>query len=840
MDKTSYFFTAQCGICHPGGATTKFDRNGNVYFQNGLYGYGGGVASLPSEARLDGDYGFINPSTGVPTTANWQKNGVLEADCLMCHLGQFATAPGTANQHNGLSWPKRAGTLRGFSNAGIAAFDWAPTAGAGWASLTYGTVPAGQPPLATAVQIDYGLGLTAGTLVNQGGLLAIPLGKIGGAKDANCRGCHSTPDGKKAGRTLLPITDAHVAAAVACTRCHVNSTDGQHQIGKGDITIGSVRNDLDNTVRSCADCHLDGMDAAAPDPSPRHAAIPGFHFNFMKCQACHIRYLDDDQASSTQEIPDLVIEMTSNGTQNVSNYAAYLKTNPLDPTQDDPALAGRPYRWYPTVRWYKGKLTTVKPLWTAWFGEWIGGTGDGALIRPVPLRLVRKALTDLYPVGSPRLASLTLTPGTQVASGAPVLHKKAEIRAFLLAMRNAVDAANTDTGSNDIVVNPVMVRADKVYYLDASDEVEFFHSLVGESHDFAVNHNVAIPRDPAQPVVYPGPYGAGGCNDCHGPSSPFFFGKRLAEPAQYDFLDEAGTIPNPEAGHPEYVSQYEILGYTLARAEQLTGSTVPVLVDVDGAFGSVTFGLTGGTETFSCRASDGGCKVGFPGGSSVTFTAAPESGVSLAGWYGCTAGADPLVCEVTLPVVSSGIDNRGILVRATFTNPPPPPPPTVNALVVRTSGGLGTVAGGPIDCRANAGTCGVDVLPVGSTVDLTATAWIGYTFVGWTGCTSATGNACSVTVNEDTLVRADFVPNAYPISVRIEGAPGSVTGSGFNCQSNTLTCLVNAAPGTVLTLNAFGVSGSTFSSWTACPAPSGATCTVTVDGALFVRANFSP
>ncbi|HSN92838.1 MAG TPA: hypothetical protein VLS93_16525, partial [Anaeromyxobacteraceae bacterium] len=661
MDKTSYFFTAQCGLCHPGSASTKYDRNGKLYWDGSKYGYND-LPLLTPEARLDGDYGFINPTTGVPMTANWAKNGVLEADCLLCHLGQFATAPGTAGQHDGLSWAKRAGTLRGFSATGIAAFDWAPTAGAGWASLTYGSVPAGQPPMATAVTIDYGLGLTAGTLVNQGGSLAVPLGKIGGAKDANCRGCHATPDGRKAGRTLLPTTDAHFASGVKCTACHVNSTDGSHQIGKGDITIGSVRNDLDGTGLDCKECHIGGAHPLAPDPATKHGAIPSFHFGFMKCQTCHIRYLDDDPASPTAEIPDIVIEMTSNGTQNVSSYNAYLGTNPLDPAQDDPALAGRPYRWYPTVRWYKGQLTTVKPLWTAWFGEWLGGTGDGAVIRPIPLRLVRKALANAYGPGSPRLASLTLTPGTQVSTGAPILHRKEEIRAFLVAMRDAADTANTDTGINDIAVNPVMVRADKVYYLNAFGEVEYFESLVGESHDFAVNHNVALPRDPANPVVNPGPYGAGGCGDCHSPSSTFFFGKRLAEPAQYDFLDEHGTIPNPGAGKPVYVSQYEIMGYTRDRAEQLTASTVPLLVDVDGAFGSVTFGAVGSTQTYSCRAMDGGCRVGFPGATTVTLTATPEAGASLAGWYGCTVGADPRTCTATLPVPASGASNPGLLV----------------------------------------------------------------------------------------------------------------------------------------------------------------------------------
>src|SRR5512143_2991513 len=127
MDKTSYFFTFQCGICHPGGGPTQYDRDGRLYWNGTQFGYGGGVTALPDAAKLDGDYGFIAPKLlpdgtppGTPTLSKWQKNGVLEPDCLMCHLG-------------GYSWQKRAATLAGGSGlatntagAPLAAFKVAP------------------------------------------------------------------------------------------------------------------------------------------------------------------------------------------------------------------------------------------------------------------------------------------------------------------------------------------------------------------------------------------------------------------------------------------------------------------------------------------------------------------------------------------------------------------------------------------------------------------------------------------------------------------------------------------------------------------------------------------
>ncbi len=706
MDKTSYFFTANCGACHPGGAATQYDRNGNLYFNRttNLFGYLGGVAALTDPAaKLDGDYGFINPSTGVPGTAAWSKTGIMEPDCLMCHMNKYDVTTKTVvdatknyvvfnNNDMGASWHKRAATARGISVAGVANFDSAATLGAGWGQVTYATTVAdGTPPMATAITINYGLGTTAGTLVaDSGNNYVIPTGVIGAAGNANCRGCHTSPDGKKSGRTTLATTDVH--SALACTRCHVTpntgtkdslgvATGNAHQVGKGNITIGTIRNDLDNTVKSCENCHLDGGDAAAPNPSAAHLnKVPGSHMNFLNCQVCHIRFVS---AGSTiaPTIPEQVIEMASNGTQNISKLNAYLGTDPLAPTKNLVDLTGQPFRWYPGLKWWGNKITTVKPLYTAWFGEWISGEGSAAVIRPINLRLVRKGMTDQYAQNVARLASLPLTAGTQVANGAPILHRKEEIKAALVRMSTVTDTAGT---SNDkIASRPVLVRADKVYFLNAAGEVEYFESTVAESHDFAVNHNVVAKRDAANPVVKPGPYGSGGCTDCHGNSSPFFHGVQLAEPAQYDYLDEAGTVANTNAGKPNYKPHYKTMGYTEFRAKQLTADIVPAVTRVLGQ-GSVA--VSEGAN--SCTTAGGNeCAIGATPASDVTFTATPAPGQTFVKWSGCTPSqSDPLSCTANVGTPASGAENRGIMVTATFTEPAAPaPPPAVTTFSLSAS-----------------------------------------------------------------------------------------------------------------------------------------------------------
>ncbi len=838
MDKTSYFFTFQCGICHPGGGPTQYDRNGKLYWDGAKFGYND-AATLPDAAKLDGDYGFIAPKNlpdgtpaGTPTLSKWSKNGVLEADCLMCHL-------------QGYSWKNRAGTMVGGSGlAGVAAFKVAPAMGAGWGSVTLDPAVA-FPPTATAVgQVDYSLGLASGSLqVNASNQLVIPLGKVGATPEANCRGCHATPDTKKSGRTLTASNDVHKAASLGCTACHptYGSTTAQrleHQIGKGDITIGSVRDDLDNTGLSCADCHLDGQAPAglfAPDPTSAHASIPPLHFSAMQCQTCHVRYLEDDPAVPGLQVPELVYEMSTTGAQRVSTWDKYFPS------------AEVPYRWYPAIRRWKGKLTTVKPLLTAYYGDWMSGAGDTAIIRPLPLRLVRKVMTNSYVAGSPRLASLPLTGGGSDPSN-PVQFRRDDIKASLVALRDAVDSANPDTTANDIVVNPVLLRGEKVYYLNAAGEVEFFESAVAESHDFAINHNVVPKRDPANPTAKPGPYGAGGCGDCHSAGSSFFFGKQLLDPAEYEFLDEAGTIPNPAAGKPRYVEHWQAMGYTDVKVASLTGGRVQVIVQMmgSGAGSSVTGG------GIDCRFGVGICATAVEQGGTLVLTGNPGVGSAVKSWSGCSSvSADGLTCSLAVGG-SSGL-GTGKLVNVTFGLPAQTAPVTgsgINLSVVGT--GWGTVSGGGFNCNLGTqGACNA-ALASGTVVTLTATPGPNTSFVSWQGCTAASGNQCTATVAGTTGITALFSngsgggayspTQALAVSISSLVPHNLVSGGGISCASGTGgICRVDPATGSTVTLTAVPASGSTFVGFTGCTAtPTPTTCTVTLTQPTLVVGKFNP
>jgi hypothetical protein len=724
----------------------------------------------------------------------------------------------------------------------VAAFKVAPVIGAGWGTVTIAATPA-FPPTASAVGgVDYSLGLASGSLVLNGqGQLTIPLGKVGATPEANCRGCHAVPDTKKSGRVLAATNDVHKAAAIGCTACHPNASTVpggrmEHQIGKGDITIGSVRDDLDGTGLSCAGCHLGGQSPAglpAPDPTSAHASIPSLHFAAMACQACHVRYLEDDPATAGLQLPELVYEMSTTGAQSVSTWDKYLQSA---------GPAGAPFRWYPGLRSWKGKLTTVKPLVTAYYGDWLSGSGDTAIIRPLPLRLVRKALTGSYVAGSPRLQPLTAAGGTDPAN--PVQFARADIKSSLQALAAAVDTANPDQTASDIVVRPVLIRAEKVYFLDASGEVSYFESAVGESHDFAINHNVVPRRDPANPEARPGPYGAGGCTDCHSAGSSFFHARQLFDPAEDQFLDPAGTVPNPNAGRPRFVEHWEAMGYSEFRLAALTGSRAQVFVRMFGtAPGSTVTG--GGVD---CRFGNGTCVTTAAPGTPLVLTATPGVGFDVKEWVGCTSvSSDRRTCTLSVE------GTAGRVVYVTFGEAAQTPPATVSGVNLSVVGtGWGNVSGNGLNCNLGSiGACGAE-LPNGTLVTLTATAGPNTVFVSWQGCAPVAGQPtrCTVTVAGVQGVTALFSNGSgggpysptQALVVRAMSSSGStITGGGLSCGAGSnQVCRIDPPTGARVTLTATPAGGATFLRFEGCNAtPTPTTCEVVMTEPKVVLGYFS-
>jgi rhodanese-related sulfurtransferase len=147
---------------------------------------------------------------------------------------------------------------------------------------------------------------------------------------------------------------------------------------------------------------------------------------------------------------------------------------------------------------------------------------------------------------------------------------------------------------------------------------------------------------------------------------------------------------------------------------------------------------------------------------------------------------------------------------------------------------IACVSSGDADCQKFAATDAVVVLEF--------TGGANTTFQSWSGCTSATGTACTVKLTSDRVVTASFVPATYEVRARTAPARtatwaptygGTVlyAAGGIACSSGVPgTDCGGAAPrGSPAVFTAEPMSGSRVKSWSGCvPAgPNATTCTLT-------------
>ena len=245
IDLTTYDFVGfsspgrgepPCGACHPGGGGLEYDRDGNRYDEH--------LAENPELAEtLDGDY----------YQSQWDRSGVVEADCLICHL-------------EGYHFENRIDQLKNGN------YKWAVVAGSRIGSVS-GAVRRGQTPTVTYET----------RLFNADGTITLDMSWP--PPDDNCIACHGRSDVKKRGFSWNDIfnPDIHNQQGVSCTACHPAGLD--HQIAKGSTPDFTAAPELEGTMRTCEECHETGYLGA---PEPDHDRTRPSHLETIACESCHI------------------------------------------------------------------------------------------------------------------------------------------------------------------------------------------------------------------------------------------------------------------------------------------------------------------------------------------------------------------------------------------------------------------------------------------------------------------------------------------------------------------------------------------------------------------------
>jgi formate dehydrogenase gamma subunit len=235
-----------CGSCHPGGGGLEFDRDGKRYDTR--------LKAEPQLAQsLDGDY----------FKSQWDKTGVVEADCFICHLP-------------GYDFKGRTKQLKMLN------YKWASTAASGIGQVE-GFVKEGQQPKVTYNK----------RLFNDDGKIVLDLAYP--PPSENCVFCHGISDVKKRGFSWNDRVnhDVHNLQGMNCAQCHqaiedkkLKITKIEHNFAKGDENVSTVRDDLDYVnFKTCMQCHTEGYMGA---PRPAHLSIRPNHLDKLACEVCHI------------------------------------------------------------------------------------------------------------------------------------------------------------------------------------------------------------------------------------------------------------------------------------------------------------------------------------------------------------------------------------------------------------------------------------------------------------------------------------------------------------------------------------------------------------------------
>lgn len=497
IDFTSYTFTYKCGVCHPGGGAAEFDRNGNRYDKFAADPKNGIIAG--GQNGLDGDY----------FKANWAESGVIEADCLVCHLKDYNNE-------------ERKKQIKAFN------FRWSATAGAGFGEIE-GAVSRKEKP-----KVLYDL-----SIFQKDGTVVLPV--IREVPNENCLFCHRETDWKKRGASYNSRTDVHIRAGLRCIDCHVTGQQAEdpriqgreeHQFGKGDDPGNFVRDDLNNTMRSCEDCHAEGILNA---PVIKHRGLPPVHLKKIACQTCHIPWRQVKAAL----VQDASIFNTGPRIEPPSKRIWSFYSPDIKPWNYYGDALGYPegmqpvFQFRPVLGWYKDKIYPLNRVYTLWVG--IKTNNEKGINQPYMkdvFMMWKNHLSD-PDKNFPQLKEIK----DDNLDGFPEVNRPEEIKALLAAVTSMLKAKGESLEGKEVV----FVDGDR-YTVDGSNwkiiskkphEYSPYGSVFKFSHDITPARNAL---------------GAKGCTDCHSSMSDFFFKEIMVRP----FDQEGMSVKQKNADFMDY------------------------------------------------------------------------------------------------------------------------------------------------------------------------------------------------------------------------------------------------------------------------------------------------
>lgn len=220
------------------------------------------------------------------------------------------------------------------------------------------------------------------------------------------------------------------------------------------------------------------------------------------------------------------------------------------------------------------------------------------------------------------------------------------------------------------------------------------------------------------------------------------------------------------------------------------------------------------------------CSATFRIGAYVTLAASPASGSTFAGWSGDCTGTS--ACMLAM---NSAKNVTAIFVPVGFT------------LNINSSGASGVQIGSSPATYAGTTNYSMAGIARGTGITLIAPATSGNaSFNRWSGCDTAQGLICTVTMNAAKSVTATYAITPYTLSVTSSDGSGTITSADgrINCGA---ICSASFNNGTSVTLTATSANNYLFDGWNGCDTStntgnSSGSCTVNIDSVRTVQPLF--